>query len=402
MPELLTEIQLQRYVDVLLWGLKTSRHKKFKKNDIILIRYDFKAQRLAEMLYARILELGLQPIQRANATSHMEHSFYSLSQNRQLSFIPPGDQELASHLNGSIHLFAPDSLTHLSDIDSARIGKAIIARKFLRDISNQREEAGLYGWTLCMLPTRELSRHAGLTPAEYAEQIVKACFLDQTDAVAQWQAIYHRAKGLKSWLNRKKVRFFHIESEHIDLEIYPGEQRRWVGISGHNIPSFELFLSPDGRQTRGVYFSDQPSYRSGNYVANVRLEFEKGCAVKISAETGEDFVVKQLAMDKGASRIGEFSLTDKQFSRIDRFMANTLYDENFGGEHGNCHVALGSSYSETYSGKARLDKALKQKLGFNDSALHWDLVNTENKRVVAHLHGGRRETIYENGCFTYT
>ena len=45
---------------------------------------------------------------------------------------------------------------------------------------------------------------------------------------------------------------------------------------------------------------------------------------------------------------GEFSLTDKRFSKIDRFMASTLYDENFGGNNGNCHLAVGASYSDTF------------------------------------------------------
>jgi aminopeptidase len=52
-------------------------------------------------------------------------------------------------------------------------------------------------------------------------------------------------------------------------------------------------------------------------------------------------------MDRGASRLGEFSLTDRRFSKINRFMANTLFDENFGGRWGNCHVALGASYMPT-------------------------------------------------------
>ena len=63
---------------------------------------------------------------------------------------------------------------------------------------------------------------------------------------------------------------------------------------------------------------------------------------------------------------------------------------------------MGAAYADAFRGNpARLDGGLKKRLGFNDSALHWDLVNTEKKRVVAHLNTGRRVTIYENGCFTY-
>ena len=128
-----------------------------------------------------------------------------------------------------------------------------------------------------------------------------------------------------------------------------------------------------------------------------------GVAVDIKAQVGEEFVKKQLSMDKGANKLGEFSLTDKRFSKINTFMANTLFDENYGGRYGNCHVALGSSYSDTYDGNpAELTADLKKKLGFNDSALHWDFVNTENKRVVAHLTSGKKVAIYENGRFTYS
>jgi aminopeptidase len=174
-----------------------------------------------------------------------------------------------------------------------------------------------------------------------------------------------------------------IESDNIDLTVTPGDRRRWIGISGHNIPSFEIFLSPDWRGTEGIYYSNLPSYRTGNYVEGVRLEFKKGAVVKVEAKKGQDFVEKQLKMDKGASRVGEFSLTDKRFSRINRFMASTLYDENYGGRYGNCHMALGSSYSDTYDGDpAGLTKDRKEKLGFNDSALHWDLIERRNSGLM--------------------
>jgi aminopeptidase len=332
----------------------------------------------------------------------MEKNFFDLANRRQLVFDPPGEAELYRRLNGSIFLHAPASITHLSATDPKKISRFTLSKKFLRDILEEREQAGLFSWTLCMLPTAELARHAGLADGDYAKQVVKACFLNRRDPVEQWKAVFSNAAAIKRWLNGMAVKCYHVESDTVDLKITPGEQRRWIGISGHNIPSFELFISPDWRGTSGVYYADQPSYRSGNLVKGVKLTFKKGTAVAVNAQSGNDFVKKQLQMDRGASRIGEFSLTDKRFSKIDRFMANTLFDENFGGRWGNCHVALGASYADTYIGNVQsLTKEKKARLGFNDSALHWDLVNTEKKRVVAHLADGRRTTIYENGCFNY-
>jgi aminopeptidase len=251
-----------------------------------------------------------------------------------------------------------------------------------------------------MYPTDELAKHAGMGIDDYAAQIVKACFLNSKDPLAQWKEIYEEVKQIKKGLSSLKVLQYHVESANIDLVVTPGEMRRWLGISGHNIPSFELFLSPDWRGTKGKYYADQPSFRSGNLVKGIKLEFKDGRAVKIDAEEGAEFARKQLAMDKGACQVGEFSLTDKRFSKIDKFMANTLFDENFGGRNGNCHIAVGASYSDTYVGNpAELTKEKKAALGFNDSALHWDLVNTEKKRVTAKLNDGKIITVYENGVF---
>lgn len=399
---MLSEKQIQRYADVLLWGLSTARTGKIKKGDVIMIRYDRPAIHLAEILYSKLLEMGVHPLHRMLQTPAMETDFYTISNNRQLTFIPPGEEELYRSLNGSIAVLAPESLTHLSRVDPSRIGKPIKARKFLRDILDRREEEGEFSWTLAMYPTEELAAHAGISAEEYARQIIKACFLNRREPIAHWQEIFKKAQSLKNWLNRMSVEKFHVESANVDLIVTPGEKRRWIGISGHNIPSFELFTSPDWRGTSGIYYADQPSYRSGNYVSGIRIEFKNGKVFSAEAEKGESFLKKQLAMDNGANKIGEFSLTDRTFSNIDRFMANTLFDENYGGKYGNSHIALGASYSDTYSGKpSDLTKEMKSNLGFNDSALHWDIVNTEKKRVTAHLKSGQKKLIYENGRFAY-
>ena len=397
-----TKEELRKYAETLWWGLSTARTGTYQPGDFILLRYDHDALPLAEAVYELLIEKGLNPVQRLNLTVPMDRSFFGAPDEDQLKAIAPGDRELAEHLNGLISLIAPASLTHLSGVDPKRIGTAAVARKFMRDIMEKREISGDFGWTLCAYPTPALAESARIDMAAYKEQIMRACFLSEADPTAKWKEIFDMAQTAKAWLNGMNVAEFHVESEHTDLWVNPGEQRRWLGVSGHNVPSFELFLSPDWRGTHGVYYADQPSFRSGNYVEGVRLEFKDGVAVDATAKQGEAFVKNQLSMDQGASRLGEFSLTDRRFSKIDTFMANTLFDENYGGEHGNCHVAVGASYADTFAGDQRtLDAAKKSELGFNDSALHWDLVNTEPKKVTAKLKDGSILTVYENGEFQY-
>ena len=62
---MLTTKQWQRYADVMMWALRTARKHRFKKNDIVLLRYDLPARPLAEHLQARLLEMGVHPVMRA-------------------------------------------------------------------------------------------------------------------------------------------------------------------------------------------------------------------------------------------------------------------------------------------------------------------------------------------------
>ena len=396
-----SDTQLEKYADVLIWGLKTAR-PDFKKYDSILIRCGIEGRELGEKVHAKLVKAGYNVVFRFLPSPLLERDFYEFSDEKQRAFIAAGDKEFYNALNGNIYINAPVCLTHLKGIDTSRQSQVAIARKPILDIMNQREAHGRFGWTLCTYPTGELSKLARMSIKEYADQIAKACFLDEKDPVKKWAEIYRNSMAIKKWLFSLKIDTIRTESRSMDFEVKLGEMRRFLGVSGHNIPSFEIFTSPDWRGTKGVYFANLPAYRGGNYVENIRLEFKEGRAVKIAAEKGADYVKKIMATDTGASRLGEYSLTDKRFSHIDKFMADTLFDENHGGKHGNCHVAIGNSYADTYAGDvSKLTRETKAKLGYNDSAVHWDLINTEDKKVTATRKNGKKVTIYEKGQFKY-
>ena len=201
----LTTAELEKYADVLLWGLKTARKSKFKKGDIILIQYENPALPLAEILFKKIVAMGMHPVQRMGLTFGMEKGFFEEADDKQLVFIPPGEKELYENVNGRIFLRAPESLTHLKDIDPARIGTVLVSRKPLKDILDKREEQGFYSWTLCTFPTHELAWQAKTTIRHYAAQIIKACYLDKENPVQEWESILNNVHGIKKWLNSLKI-----------------------------------------------------------------------------------------------------------------------------------------------------------------------------------------------------
>ena len=146
---------------------------------------------------------------------------------------------------------------------------------------------------------------------------------------------------------------------------------------------------------------NQPLYRYGNVINNIYLEFKDGLVTKAKAKIGNKFL-QEILKSPNANKIGEYSLTDKRMSRITHVMAETLFDENIGGPYGNTHIAVGRAYKDCYRGDpASVSKKEWEKMGFNDSAEHTDIVSTTDRTVTAFMTGGSQKIIYEKGQFTF-
>ena len=393
-------MDLKKYADIMIFALKAARRGKFKKGENIIISYDAPATQLAEEIYAKLTEQGYNALPRASLTEKMSKTFYTKADESQLKFTAPWEKIYYQNIHGFIALRAPQDLMNLKEADPKKITLAALTRKPLRDIWDKMEEKGKFSWTMANFPTPGLAKQAGLSLKEYEAQIIKACFLNEKNPAKKFAEVMGQIGEISKRLSALPIASLRTQSKDMDFEVSLGQNRRFISGGGCNVPSFEIFTSPDWRGTKGIYYCDLPSFRSGNYVKGIKLEFKNGRVIKAKAEEGEAYLKKMLAMDAGAAQVGEYSLTDNRFSKIDRFMADTLYDENFGGKHGNCHIAVGSSYSDTYSGNiAKMTKALKKRLGFNESALHWDLINTQDKLVTAMLKNGKHMVIYEKGKF---
>jgi aminopeptidase len=269
----------------------------------------------------------------------------------------------------------------------------------LLDWRTEKENAGHFSWTLGLYGTPAMAAEAQIGVEEYWEQIVHACFLDAENPIARWREIGRRLDETRQRLDALDIERVHIEGEDVDLWVSIGEQRQWLGGRGRNIPSFEIFTSPDWRGTEGWIRFNQPLYRYGNLVKGIRLAFSEGRVTEVSAEENGRILTEMIATE-GADRVGEFSLTDRRFSRITRFMAHTLYDENVGGPFGNTHIALGRSYQDAYTGNPTDVKAEDwEQLGFNSSSVHTDIVSTTDRIVTAQLRAGGERVIYRDGEF---
>lgn len=331
---------------------------------------------------------------------NLSRDFFQTTSDAQLDYFPAKYMRgLVDEMDHQVSVLAESDPHALEAVDPARIMRRGEAMRTLLDWRTEKENAGDFSWTLGLYGTTAMAAEAKLSEEEYWEQIVHACFLDVEDPIARWQEIGQRLDETRERLDALDIERVHVQGEDVDLWVSIGEQRRWLGGRGRNIPSFEIFTSPDWRGTEGWIKFNQPLYRYGNLVKGIRLAFTDGRVSEASAEENESVLTEMIATE-GADKVGEFSLTDKRFSRITRFMAHTLYDENVGGPFGNTHIALGRSYQDAYTGDpAGVKPEGWERLGFNNSSVHTDIVSTTERTVTAQLRGGEERVIYENGEF---
>ena len=331
---------------------------------------------------------------------NLARDFFELAGEAQLDHFPAQyTRGLVDQMDHQVTVIAPSDPRSLDKVDPARIMRRGEAMRPLLDWRGEKENAGRFTWTLGLYGTPKMAAEAGMSVEEYWEQISHACFLDSEEPLARWREVGERLESTREWLDSLEIERLHVEGEDADLWVKVGERRRWLGGRGRNIPSFELFTSPDWRGTEGWIYCNQPLYRYGSLVKGIRLTFADGRVTAASAEENERVLTEMIATE-GADKVGEFSLTDRRFSRITRFMAQTLYDENVGGTFGNTHIALGRSYQDAYDGDpAPLGQEDWQRLGFNSSSVHTDIVSTTDRVVTATLRDGSERVIYREGEF---
>lgn len=390
---------LEKYADVLV-NFALNGGKGIDKGDVVQLRVPEVAKPLLTALYRSVLKAGGHPMV-FFAPDGIDKSFYELANDEQLEFFAGKYYKGAiDQIDHTVAILAEADKHELDGIDSKKIMMSQKALKPYMDWRRAKESAGDYSWTLALYGTQAMADEVDMSLEEYWEQIIEACYLKDDDPACKWSELYIELDKIKDTLDAMPIDRLHVEAENTDLWVKLGPERRWLGGSGRNIPSFELFVSPDWRGTSGRIQFTEPLYRYGKLIEKTYLEFEHGLVVKASASKGEAMLQEMLSVEN-ANKIGEFSLTDRRFSRITRFMGETLYDENVGGENGNTHLAVGAAYRDSHTGDpAEVSEEQWEEMGYNNSVVHTDIVSTSNRVVTAYLEDGSSQVIYRDGQFT--
>ena len=396
---------LAKYATLLVeFGMTDKNQKPLPKGSVIQYVVPEVAKPLYFHLQNAILQAGYQPIGvflPCNDNSYkFEKGFYDHASKAQREYIPEiFNQGVVNQIDGNIRILAETDLQGLDTVDPKKVMERTRAIQKGKKLYYDKVDQNKLAWTLGLYGTDTMAKEAGMSLKSYWQQIIKACYLDTKNPVAEWKKIDKTVQLTCKKLTKLQIKSLHLSGKDVELTVGIGKDRLWKAGGGCNIPSYEVFTSPNCHEINGWIQFTQPLYRYGKRIEDIKLVFVDGKVTKATASQNQALLIEMIKT-KGGDRVGEFSLTDARLSRITKFMAETLYDENVGGKYGNTHIALGFCFKECYAGdSSKFNDEKWEKLGFNLSSIHNDIVSTTDRTVTATLYDGTEKVIYQNGQF---
>ena len=390
---------LEKYANVMVnFALRSG--KWINPWDVVFVQIPECAKPFYIPLQTAILKAWWHPIMQY-LPDGVARSFYENASDEQLSFAP--EEYLKWRVESMTHLIRVISYADLHDLDGvdpSKIMKRIKSSKEYRNLRDKKENEWKFSRTGCMYGTKAMADEAWLSLEEYRNQIISACFLDESDPIKKWKEVLSETSRIRDRLNELKLEYVHVIWEDEDLKVKIWSNRLWVSWLGTNIPSFEVFTSPDCRDVNWRIKCNQPLYRYWNLVEWIRLEFKDWKLIKASADKNDNILHEMIKIE-WMDYIWEFSLTDSRVSKITHFMAETLFDENVWWEFWNTHIALWRWFDECciWDRKQLNNLEFKKSIWLNWSDEHVDVISTANRKVIWIMTNGDEILIYEDWKF---
>ena len=166
-----------------------------------------------------------------------------------------------------------------------------------------------------------------------------------------------------------------------------------------NMPTEEVFTSPDRMRADGIVYSAMPLIHHGNKVDDFWIKFKAGRVVDYDARVGKATLASIIDTDEGAAHLGEVALISKNtpIRESGVLFYDTLYDEN-----ASCHLALGVGFPECIEGGYDMSKEELLEHGVNVSSTHVDfMIGTDDIDITGITPDGREVVIFQNGQWSW-
>jgi aminopeptidase len=358
---------------------------------------------LAREIARAAYRAGAMTVQPRYTDRHFDRALIELGPEESLGLSSAADlamyEDLGTRRGSLITIAGEPAPTLLSDLDETRVGKLspIALSELWRRLVGERQ----VNWTIVPMPNAAWAEQIFGKPdvEPLWKAIEKAVRLDTDDPVARWRAHIERLDGIASALNERRFDALYYRGPGTDLTVglLPGS--RWLcanfqtaGGIRHvpNLPTEEVFTTPDRRRADGRLRSTMPLQIGGTMVEDLSFVFKDGRITEVDAREGADIIRARVATDEGAAHLGEVALVDdsSEVGKLGITFFNTLFDEN-----ATCHIAFGSGFAFAVGEADRAD-------GMNVSSVHTDfMVGGPELEVDGIEKGGARAPILRHEQF---
>ena len=245
----------------------------------------------------------------------------------------------------------------LEDLDGERIGRAV--RTEIAEIVQRQHHENTVNWCGVGAPNEGWAKQVfGEPDVERLWEKVAFCMrLDEPDPVAAWREHLDRLDARGAALTALRPDALHYRGPGTDLTVGLLPTARWGSARFRtgggidyvaNMPTEEIFTTPDPRRAEGTIRSSLPLSLNGQIVEGLELTFEGGRIVKVEAEQGGDLIRSQIATNENADRLGELALVTNE-SRVGQ--SGTLFFDTLFDENATCHIAYGMGLSYAFDGE---------------------------------------------------
>jgi aminopeptidase len=314
---------------------------------------------LARALVRQAYEAGAAYVHVNYRDDHVRRARLELGPDSALTYSP--DWEIkrteAEAGNALIATMGKPEPQLLADLDGERIGRSIQVE--IAEITQQHHREGSVNWCGIGAPNPGWAKQVyGEPDVERLWNDVAFCMrLDEPDPVDAWREHLARLDARAEALTALRPDALRYRGPGTDLTVGLLPAARWGSArfrtSGGidyvaNMPTEEIFTTPDCRRAEGTIRSSKPLSLNGQIVRGLELTFEDGRIVGVEAEEGAELVRSQLATNENADRLGELALVTNE-SRVGQ--SGTLFFDTLFDENATCHIAYGMGLPYSFDGE---------------------------------------------------
>ena len=397
----------KKYVKLIL-----ERCMQLKKGDILFISYDAANQDFVDKLAEHANKMGIKEIYFDKSDIYEKRDILKSIKKEDIRKHPmfnAGIWDEYAKKGAAFLMLSSEFPKVLDDVDTSLIAESSKAKMETKPIYKKKQRDNELTWLIAVYPNKiwakekfpELSEEEAYEKLLNLMMEVTMCTLD--DPIKSWNELLKNQVKKVQKLDAMQITELHYtNSLGTDLTIGLNEKALWQSAVSENkdiivnMPSYEVFTSPDYRKTNGIVYSAKPLVYNSSLIEDFWIKFKDGDVVDFDAKTGKDLLKEIIEGDEGSKRLGEVALVGKNspIAKTKFVFGETCLDEN-----ASCHIALGAGFTECLEGADKLNEEEQKELGINASKNHVDfMIGTDDLNIEAITKEGKKY-IFKDGEF---